>query len=350
MEGQQASVAGPMARGTMAAGHQLKDEEPIRNASAAMAAAQAASQLLNDVCNRPEPDRYTTEQLFEKDTVQSVAAPQSHDMTAKPTNVAAVVVKEEQEHSSSDANAASGLLSLKDHTSDERKSGIDSFSTSPLIHRHLIEDNGATLRLPKMMVDVLQEIGHRNPIKAEHSLPSVRDIIGDLRRDDETHPRRRRARGFSYNAGMDADLPRTLPRSQTESISSTSNYPRPLQFSPTSARGELSPVLHFRKPALGTAHSAPEPVMYGGPVQPYTGEKERTYVPKLSSTSSSGSTAFLSHGSRSGSLASSSQPSTVDAMTAMDIASSPADTFMGSYQCTHPGCGAAPFQTQYLLK
>jgi len=340
-----------MSAGSKVARHYLKDEEPKLGANTAMATAQAASQFMNEAFQTLQScDHTTVKRDSHQFTIVRGTAPRMSRVSSAPSHE--TMDTTEDINTESDGGPTSASASFTEQTGEERKLSTDSLSMSPLINRHLIDEPGQALKLPKLITETFPDVGQRIAVKPEHSLPSVRDIIDDLRRNDEIHPRRRRYRGISYTPNVDSDIrsPRTLPRSHTECITNQSMHVQPAPSSPRSTQRELSPVLHFQKPALANAHSAPEPVLYDPSWFTKAGEMEKSHTPTLLTASSTCSTTFLSTTSASDSLVSSSQPTTVDTTSAVETASSPVDAPMGNYHCSHTGCNAVPFQTQYLLK
>lgn len=227
-----------------------------------------------------------------------------------------------------------------------------------------------------------------SPTRQLYSMPSLEASLQSypsLRPEPKSHedltssPRTERLPSFQQlsqiaDGATDANEQRTTPLPSLTSyappsmVSQTSNpyFPASQQSSPST--GYLS--LHHQSPAGARSESNDNPVIrrapatYPGPNQyiqrthSFTGDKTPAFITSLTSQSSNETN--LSHQSSGNDGYSTTNTTPIESASSIDGTPKPMlplppgmqhlPSAPGIFTCDYPGCTAAPFQTQYLLK
>ena len=245
--------------------------------------------------------------------------------------------------------------------------GEDTLSTSPTLSRHVISvPEGDRDTLPA--VQPVSPMQDRENATSPRKLPSFRQLTGQLNLNE-----------LAEAAAIQGPAPQ-VPHSRHNSVSYSSttapspripyHYPPSAQTSPVaqypySARSPTSTVSDMTHAAYGSPNQYPSPTAYYADRRRSSAATEfgAPYpIPSLPSASSSGE----SHGQAGSSTEgySTAHTTPIDAAQAAEgqtprpipILPPPrgmpqsAIVINGGFRCDYPGCNAAPFQTQYLLR
>jgi hypothetical protein len=248
----------------------------------------------------------------------------------------------------------------------------DTIASSPTLRRHAVQvPEGSANHLPAVQAPPTPDAGATSP-KSER-LPSIRHLTGQLPELAEaaaTQEHRPYSHHHSQSFGSATSQSPMIPYHNfppTAETSPSSQYPMSAQ-SPTSTVGDIPRISAYGSPTQyppaayypGRRPSAPAEAgpplltpLSGSTPTPSDGPPHPPFPASLPSASSSGESQGHTGSSTDGYSTTHTTP--IDsAVTDGNSRALPMPAGMApnhhGYTCDYPGCNAAPFQTQYLLR
>lgn len=231
----------------------------------------------------------------------------------------------------------------------------DSMATSPNLREHLAKGSPAQT-LPALQNPTPQSQDDPTSPSQERSLPPFRHLseLAEAATNEQERVNNFHRQSFSSTGGPPSHSPTIVNRRFTngQQWSPPSQFPSLSHASPVSAHSDTSP-----HDICMSGLSPPRRQSYYPRRQSHASENGRTYPPPLHSASTTGSYASTD-GCSPG-----TQPTPIEhhRMSTDDpslrVLPPPHVSIqhvpphgLGGFKCEFPGCNAAPFQTQYLLK